>query len=327
MSTVLVTGAAGYIAGTLIPALVERGDLVIALDCHGCPDELVSLDRVVWVRARLSDTNGIEAAFSEHRPDLCFHLARPDASLLDAYTPEVRMQQVEQYDMCSRIINACVDEHISVFEAAVKYNNVPVIFSSSDSVYGPNSSSCVLESSPAQPISMNGLFNFMLEQYARFYSTRYGVKISAIRMFNVYGYWREGWRGDVVSRFCQAALATGVIDLYGDGHQQRDFVYIDDVVGAMLALSEHMKIGFHVFNLATGRGTSLKQLIATLESLTGCRLRINSHGFRFADLNCAVGSAEKLHRISGVRPEVGVVEGLRRTLSQSGVITMRRSFA
>ncbi|WP_420590908.1 NAD-dependent epimerase/dehydratase family protein [Bacterioplanoides sp.] len=327
MAKILVTGSAGYVAGWLIPQLLRMGHHVIGYDCLKCPDHLINLVGVEWHQGFLSDRTLLERVFSTARPDICIHLAKPAAEMLESYTPEERHREIQGRDLSVRVLHTCLADQLNIFETAIRFGNIPVLFASSDSVYGPNSSTSVLENAQLQPISMKGLFNFFTEQYGRFYALRYGASITAMRFFNVYGYWLEGWRGDVISRFCQAALTNQKLDVYGDGSQMRDFIYIEDAVAAIIAMTSSVKPGFSAVNISTGVGTTLNELVRLVGLLTATAFDVVNHPFRPGDLSCAVGNNQRLEALEGGVVSTELAEGLRRTMNAAGVITMRRSQA
>lgn len=327
MAKILITGSAGYVAGWLIPHLLKADHYVVGYDCLKCPDHLVNLVGLEWHQGFLSDRALLEKVFSTARPDVCIHLAKPAAEMLESYTPEARHREIQGRDLSMRVLHTCLVDQLNIFEAAIRFGKVPVLFASSDSVYGPNSSTSVLENAQLQPISMKGLFNFFTEQYGRFYALRYGASITAMRFFNIYGCWLEGWHGDVISRFCQAALTSQRLDIYGDGSQMRDFIYIEDVVAAIVAISSSVKPGFSAVNISTGVGTTLNELVRLVGLLTATAFDVVNHPFRLGDLSCAVGNNQRLGAIKSRVVRTELAEGLRRTMNAAGVITMRRSQA
>lgn len=327
MANVLVTGSAGYVAGWLIPQLLRMGHRVVGYDCLKCPNHLINSAGIEWHQGFLSDRSLLERVFGGARPDVCIHLAKPAAELLESYTPEERHREIQGRDLSVRVLHTCLADQLNVFETAIRFGNIPVLFASSDSVYGPNSSTSVLENAQLQPISMKGLFNFFTEQYGRFYALRYGISITAMRFFNVYGFWLDGWRGDVISRFCQAALTNQKLDVYGDGNQIRDFIYIEDAIAAIIALASSVKPGFSAVNISTGVGTELNELVRLVCLLTATPFEVVNHPFRPGDLSCAVGNNQRLEALGLNLVKTELSEGLRRTMNAAGVITMRRSQA
>lgn len=314
MKFCLVTGAAGYIARKLIPLLLQRGIYVVAVDRKSCPEVFMEYPEICWVKADCSAVNVMEKIFSMYEFSLCFHLSRPAG-----FSSEMNLEADRHIELIRR--------HLVVFDLAVRYGNIPVVFTSSDSVYGPNISSSLLEGSNLQPVTGAGLYFQTLEQYARYYSLRFGLSVVSLRLFNVYGNWLPRWRGDVVSRFCQSALDMKPVQIYGSGLQQRDFIHIDDVVAALLLFVQGVRTGFNSYNICTSVATPVNALVEILSSLMGVSLEIERRGYRYGDVNSAVGNNQKIFRDYDFRPKIEIAQGLRWALNDAGVITMQRASA
>ena len=331
----LITGAGGYVASWLIPALLNEGHHVIALDLADQPDSshFVGVQasdlsaNLRWYRADVSETALLDVIFRRENPDICIHLAKPDYRSLDLYLPEERRESQRCLDFASGTALAALANYIGVLEVAIRNGRVPVIFSSSDSVYGPNMSAVVNESSTPHPISSKGVLNLMMEQYGRFYALRYGLPVTALRFFNIYGAWRKDWSGDVITRFCRALLDNEAVQIFGSGHQQRDFVHIDDAVRATLKVAENPSPGFNLYNVCTSQGISLLEVVKVLSSVSGRVVPIEHQAGRLGDLHCAVGSNKQLQMVTGYAPRMSLGDGLRQTLDQAGLLTMRRALA
>ena len=330
MATYLVTGAAGYIASYLIPALLRKKHQVVAIDHLPCPENFKGLNEIVWKQFDLSRSDVLDEIFRQFTPGCCIHLAKPDSQALDQYTPEARIQAIYSSDFTSPAILSAVKNYLALMEAAIRYGKVPIVMGSSDSVYGPNMSARVCERSSLQPISAKGLMNFMMEQSSRYYSLRFGVDITIARFFNLYGPWRSGWQGDVISRFCQSMTQGDSLQLYGNGLQQRDFVFIEEAVKSLEQLIYADQRGCSAFNICTSQGVSIVQLISMIESVIPpdgrieCAAAIDFQSARPGDLHCAIGSNEKLFRKTGIKPELPLAEGIRRTLEGMGLSALRR---
>ncbi|WP_419810855.1 NAD-dependent epimerase/dehydratase family protein [Bacterioplanoides sp.] len=330
MATYLVTGAAGYIASYLIPALLQQGHRVVALDRLPCPGHLANRKKLHWQQTDLTDPTLLQDLFQRFKPSLCVHLAKPDYRELDLYTPGERLQAIDALQFSSPAILAAVNHYLVLLEAAIRFGKVPVVMGSSDSVYGPNMSARVCERSAQHPISAKGLMNFMMEQSSRYYALRYGLDVTVARFFNIYGPWRPEWCGDVISRFCCSMMEADRVQLYGNGLQQRDFVFIEEAVHCLERLIQAHPSGYAAFNICTSRGVSILQLVnmiaAVIPPQTGFTQKsdIDFQPARPGDLHCAIGANDKLYRQVGFKPDLPLAEGIRRTLEGVGFSTLRR---
>jgi UDP-glucose 4-epimerase len=307
MAKYLVTGGNGYLAQQVVNLLLLEGHSVRVIDVQfdqlNIPNKHANLLEqhcfsLADKKRLLKTFNGI---------DVCYHLASPAADFLD-------------YSMQS----SAILEGLHVFHAAIESNNVPVIFSSTDSVYGPNISSPLFESAQLMPISSMGVHKLSLEHHARILGLTHGLNTTAMRVFNVYGMWRDDWRSDVISQFCRSALSDKEIVVHGNGDQVRDFIHVSDVARAFLLASKNKKFGFSTYNVCTGQATSLKNLIEMASSLLGYKLKVRYESKRLGDLYCAVGSNMKINKDFKFIPRITISDGLRLVLKEAGAITLQK---
>ena len=308
MAKYLVTGGNGYLAQQVINLLLREGHSVRVIDVQfdqlSVPVKYAHLvDQHCFT---LADKKMLLKTFKDI--DVCYHLASPTADSLD-------------YSMQS----SAILEGLHVFHAAIENNNIPVIFSSTDSVYGPNISSPLFESAQLMPISSMGVHKLSLEHHARVLGLTHGLNTTAMRVFNVYGMWRDGWESDVISQFCRCALAGKEIVVHGNGDQVRDFIHVSDVARAFILASKNKKFGFSTYNVCTGQATSLKNLIEMTSSLLGHKLQVRFESKRLGDLYCAVGSNLKIYKDLKFIPRTTISDGLRLVLKEAGAITLQKA--
>ncbi len=307
MAKYLITGGNGYLAQGLVNLLLHEGHSIRVIDKQF--DQLdipLKYARLVDQQCfSLANKDKLLSAFKD--VDICFHLASPESDSLD-------------YKMQSTAIL----DGLHVFHSAIESNNIPVVFSSTDSVYGPNISSPLFESVNMMPTSSMGVHKLSLEHHARVLAVTHGFNSTAMRLFNVYGMWRKDWESDVISHFCRCALSGRDITVHGNGDQVRDFVHISDVSRAFYLVSKNIKPRFSTYNVCTGQATSLNNLVEMISLLLGYKLNVRYESKRLGDLYCAVGSNLKINKEYNFIPRINIINGLRSVLKEAGAITLQK---
>jgi UDP-glucose 4-epimerase len=297
MTRALVTGGAGFIGSHLVEALLARGDDVTVVD-HLDPSHLHNLARAQdarLVRGDVRDVAGMTEAFAAARPEVVFHLAA-------------------QIDVRRSVDDPATDAFVniggtaSVLEAARRNRARRVVFASTAGVYGEPAELPTPECSPIQPLSPYGAGKAAAESYLELFSRLHGVSAISLRMANVYGP-RQSPHGEagVVAIFCGAALHGEPVDVFGDGRQTRDFVYVGDVVDAFLAAGEADHPG--PLNVATGRETSLLELSA------GLGLATRHLAGRLGEVRRSCLDPGAAGEVLGWRARTSLADGLQRTLT------------
>jgi len=307
MAKYLITGGDGYLAQQVINLLVQSGHQVRAVDVKFKQLNVAMKYQNLVEKICFSLSNKKYLLKSFENVDACIHLASPSNKSLDC-------------DMQS----AAILDGLHVFYAAIESDNVPVIFASTDSVYGPNISNPLFENAQMMPVSLMGVHKLSLEHYARVLGLTHGLNSTSMRLFNVYGMWRDDWKADVISQFCCNALAGRDIVVHGDGDQVRDFIHVSDVARAFVSASKSLKLGFSSYNVCTGQATSLNDLIDMISSLLGFKLTIRYENKRLGDVYCAVGSNSKINRDFNFIPRINISCGLRMVLKDAGGITLQK---
>jgi len=191
------------------------------------------------------------------------------------------------------------------------------VYASSSAVYGTAGGAVGLcEDLPVAPVSNYGVAKRFNEVYLASEFAEHGLPSAAMRIFNMYGPGQDDRL--VIPRFIRSALAGNDLVIYGDGAQTRDFIYVDDVVDAMLASGEQAK-GYDTINVCSGQEVAVRDLAAMITRLAGSRSRIAfkeppAERLAFEQSRC-FGSREKMQRLAGVRVAVPIEDGLRRTIA------------
>jgi UDP-glucose 4-epimerase len=313
MQTVLITGGCGFIGTHLVASLLADGYGVTVLDDLSTGRREALDPRAALVAGDVASPADIAGAIAVAGPDRLagiFHLAAI-ASVPRCLADPVR----------SRAVNA--DGTRNVLTAARRSNGeaIPVVFASSAAVYGDAGMAPARETRPPAPISPYGADKLHGEHHAALAAWRDGARATALRFFNVYGPGQDPSSpySGVISIFADRLRAGRAVPLHGDGGQQRDFVYVADVVAhlraAMARLATTPRAGFDVFNVCTGRAVTLAGLLAALARLIGRSPSVQPLPPRPGDIRVSVGDPAAATDALGLRAATQLADGLARLLA------------
>ena len=297
---VLVTGGAGFIGSHLVDRLIQEGHEVVVVD-NLLTGKRRNLNKEARFYKQDIQSSRLERVFSRERPQLVMHLA--------AQVDLRRSVQDPIFDAQVNILGT-----LNLLEQAVKYGTRKVIFASSGgAIYGEQDVFPAPESHPIRPLSPYGISKLNGEQYLAYYQRVSGIQHVILRYSNVYGPRQdpEGEAG-VVAIFTGKMLAGEQPIINGNGRQTRDFVFVDDVVEANLAVIGKEVQG--VYNVGTAEETSINDLFRLLVELTnaGCK---ELHGpAKKGEQARSVVDIRRLRQELGWEPKVPLREGLRRTV-------------
>jgi UDP-glucose 4-epimerase len=304
MTIWLVTGGAGFIGSHLCDALLQNGDRVRALDDlstgrrENLPPDVELIEGDVADAAVVRNAMGGVAG--------CFHLAAI-ASVERGVTDWLGTHR------------ANLTGTITVFDAA-RATRVPVVYASSAAVYGDVASVPIAEDAPCRPLSAYGADKLGCELHARVASHVHGVPTVGLRFFNVYGPRqdpRSPYSG-VISIFGERIRRGAPIDVFGDGEQTRDFVYVVDVVAALLAAMRRPPADAPVFNVCTGHPTSVLELAHAIAALAGVQADIRHAPPRAGEIRQSTGVPARARSVLGLQEPVPLRTGLARVLDWLG---------
>ncbi len=174
------------------------------------------------------------------------------------------------------------------------------------------------EDDPPHPDSPYAVSKWAAEQYVSTIGELWGLETVALRIFNAYGPGQAlpVSHAPVVPRFLRAALTGGSLVVYGDGRQTRDYVYVDDVVDALVAAATATGLNRQVVNIGSGRETSMAELIAHVERATGRRANVIAHGEKSGGVPRLAADIGRAGALLGFRPRTSLADGLRLTLAR-----------
>ncbi len=303
MPRVLVTGGAGFIGSNLVRALLERGDEVRVLDnfSTGYRANLDGLD-VEIVEGELRSYERVHNAV--RKTEVVYHLGALGSVPRSVQDP-----------LTSSAVN--VEGTLNVLLAARDEGVRRVVFSSSTSVYGSSRQLPTTEDTPPDPISPYGVAKLAAERYCISFARVYDSFESVVlRYFNVFGERQSPFSqyAGVVPRFATAIAAGSPIDVYGDGEQSRDFTYVGNVVDATIRGGETPGASGEIFNIAAGSSASVNTLAELIGRILDRPVEKRHLPTRAGDIRDSWADLRKAESVLGYKPQIGLEEGLRRTL-------------
>ncbi len=304
MASWLVTGGAGFIGSHLVEALVARGERVRVLDdfSTGRRENLAGVaGRVEVIEGDIRDPQtAIGAALGM---DILVHLAAVVSVQASVEDPR-------------RIMEINTTGTLNMLEAARMAGVRRFVFASSAAVYGDQDSLPLREELLPCPLSPYAASKAAGEALCCAYRGSYGLPTVMLRFFNVYGPRQDPHSpyAGVISVFADRMRRGLPPIVYGNGHQTRDFVYVADVVGAVLAAVEREEAVGEVFNIAGGSQTSVLELVAMLNSILGTELQPTFTSPRVGDVRHSRADVRRAEEALGWRAQVGLQEGLRRLM-------------
>lgn len=301
MATFLVTGGCGFIGSHLCAALRARGDVVRVLDdlSTGTRENLASGANLI--EGSVTDPLTLEETMTG--VDGCFHLAAIAS-----------VERCTQDWLGSHRTN--LSGTIAVFDAARKAGRVPVVYASSAAVYGDCLELPLHESMPVRPLSAYGADKLGCELHALVAGVVHSVPTLGMRFFNVFGPRQapDSPYSGVISIFCDKLSRGEPVVMHGDGGQTRDFIYVADVVSALLAAVDAATTTAPVLNVCTGKPTSILHLATTIAELCGCALELRTSSVRHGDIRHSIGSPDRSIRTLPRPAPMELSLGLARTL-------------
>jgi len=299
----LVTGGAGFIGSHIVEELLRGGASVRVFDnlSTGKRENLASFQGDLEIQVGdLRDADAIKAA--TQTMDLVFHLA--------AFISVP--QSMLEPDNCFAINVAGT---ATLLEAARQAGVRKVVLSSSTAVYGNPDRFPTDEQTPVSPLSPYALSKYVNELYARLYTQTFGLPVTALRYFNVYGPRQNpnSAYAAAISIFAQRLVNGEPISIYGDGKQSRDFIFVKDVVRANL-LAAGSDVSGDVFNICTGHETSLLDLLEELSEVSPNLPEVRFEAPRLGDIYRSLGNPEKAASALGFRAQTPLAEGLAQTV-------------
>ena len=310
--TILVTGGAGYVGSHVCKSLAAEGFNPVVVDClsrgHESAVKWGSLERV-----DLTDEARLKAVIEQHRPGGVMHLA----DLCDVG---------ESVTDPARYYHNNLVGSLNLLKGMLDQGMGSIVFSSSCAIYGVPGTVPIPETQAKVPITPYGVSKLVVEHMLRDFSMAYGIGYVCLRYFNAAGADPEGEIGEshrpethVIPLAIEAALGKrSHFEIFGtdyatpDGTAVRDYVHVSDLASAHVSALRYLSEGGRsaALNLGTGRGHSVKQIVAAVERLSGRTVPVKEGSRRIGDASNLVADASRAFKVLGWTPKYTTLDDI-----------------
>jgi len=297
MAKYLVTGGAGFIGGHLTQSLAQAGHQIVVVDDLSTGSTANLAPGVVLIQADIRDHGRVARVAAGC--DAIIHLAAI-ASV---------MRYGDDWQEASAVN---LGGTISVMRAAAAAA-IPVIYASSAAVYGAALDLPIAETTAPRPISGYGADKLACELHATAMADVDGLASVGLRFFNVYGprQLRGSAYSGVITNFLDRWQNGEALQIFGDGTQSRDFIYVGDIVRAIIAaIALATQGGAHRFNICSGTPTTINDLVALLTDATGHAFETQNLPARSGEIVHSLGDGHQARALMGFEPSVSMDTGL-----------------
>ena len=307
--TMLVVGGAGYIGAHMAHMLVENGYSVVVFDNLSTGRRDFVPNSAIFIKGDLRNQKDIEKAFKNHKIDTVMHFAAAIS------VPESVADPLKYYE---NNITGC----INLFKAMLANDVKKIVFSSTAAVYGEPEHNPIEETNQTLPTNPYGYTKLVIENLLKDLDRSAGVKYIALRYFNAAGSHPSGKLGQWHPKITNIVPAIMRVVrgeqkeflIFGDDYPTpdgtciRDYIHVQDLCRAHLMALEKLNSGTKsdIFNLGTGNGYSVKEIIAKVEHITLKKVSCNIVGRRPGDPSKLVASYEKAKKVLGWKPRQGL---------------------
>lgn len=320
---VLVTGAAGFVGFHLVNALLEKGECVVGIDnLNDYYDPLLKNRRLEEILRRhqaaktkrykfitcdVSDKDDLKVKLGDQRFDVVIHLAAQAGVRYSLENP-------------GAYIDSNLVGFFNIIEMAKRWCVEHFLYASSSSVYGMNDAEKFSESDVVDyPVSLYAATKKSNELIAHTYSHLYGMPVTGLRFFTVYGDW--GRPDMAYFSFTKKILNGEVIELYNGGEMKRDFTHISDIIKGVVSIIDSpppiskqngtkASSRYRVLNIGNNRPVSLMHFVQTLEELCGKEAKVKKLPMQAGDVPATYADIKRIQNLVPFRPSITIEEGL-----------------
>lgn len=301
MKTILVMGAGGFIGKPLCLELAKN-NFVRAFNLSDIK-EFSSVQNIEVVTGNFENINDFDALLEN--VDMVYHLISTTIPSDD--TSIIPSEIAQNIIPTVRLLECMVNKGVS-----------NIIFASSGgTIYGETGDHMNCVSDPLNPICSYGVQKKVIEAYLEFYGIKYGINYKIARLSNPYGLGQDPNKPQgVIPIFINRLLNGEYIKIFGDGTNQRDYIYLDDLIEGLIKLGEYIGIE-HIFNLGFGKTHSLLEIVNSIEQIANINYnQIIYEPMRTCDVSKTILEVKSTHILLNWFPKVDMEQGIERILSR-----------
>jgi UDP-glucose 4-epimerase len=300
---ILITGGAGFLGSALANCLAAEEHTVLALDDLTAGDPRRLSAQVLFTRGDVRDVPKLWTLLQG--VDCVYHLAA-----------RVRVPESVHYPSDYNAVN--VGGTVAVMEAMRDTGVRRVVFASSGALYGEQARQPIDERQPPLPNSPYGVSKIAAEHYVSTLGALYGIETVSLRIFNAYGPHQDlpPSYPPVIPQLLRQAQTGGSLVIFGDGAQIRDFVYVDDVVDALVYSATAADLNRAVINIGSGQGVSISDLAGQIIRITGSQANVLHNVGQPAGVSRLLADVNLAKKLLAWEPKTDLEQGLRLTLAR-----------
>ena len=305
MSRILITGGAGFIGSNLTEYLIKNNEDIVIIDnfTTGKKENLEAFeDKITIYKGDIRDEVLVEKALKG--VDAVVHLAA---------IPSV----IESVNNPPKVSDNNIMGTIALFDViAKKSNGKKIVQASSSAIYGDIKEMPIVETAGYDPLSPYAIDKVVQELFANFYSETYGIDIVSLRFFNVFGPKQDpkSVYAGVIPIFVSKLVNNESPIIFGDGLALRDFIFVEDIAQGIYKSLISKNKGHRVYNLGTGKGTTINELAETLMDLMNKKLPIIHKEKRAAEVEKSLSNMGRATAEIGFKSQYTLKEGLNQLL-------------
>ncbi|GHT52591.1 NAD-dependent epimerase [Spirochaetia bacterium] len=308
----LVTGTAGFIGYHLSRRLAEDGHTVVGIDNindyydvdlkYGRLAELEKYPNMQFIKMDITNVAAIKELLATEHFDIVLHLAAQAGVRYSLKNPDA-------------YISSNIQGFLNMLEAVRITPVRHFVYASSSSVYGLNTTQPFIETQDcSSPASLYAASKRTNELLAHTYAHLYGIPVTGLRFFTVYGPWGRPDMAPML--FTKSILEGKPITVFNNGNMQRDFTYVGDIVEGIVRLMKHIPMAVttaptHIYNIGNGTPVALLDFIHTLENALGCKAKIEYAPMQAGDVPVTWADCSALEQDTGYRPVTTLAEGIK----------------